>query len=290
MLSIVGFIVVIASVLVGFILSGGDPRSIIQPNEFIIIFGAAAGAFMASCTNYAFRQALKQLPQVIFPKDISKVTYLQTLSVLFALFSKMHREGIISIEKDIEDPASSAIFTSSPLIAKDMQACHFISDTLRTFLTTGKADELGELMDIDMESISAELEVAPHNLEKMAESLPGMGIVAAVLGVVLTMAYIDAEPEVLGHHIGAALLGTFLGILLCYGIFGPIATKLSNLQAERVTYFRFIRESVMASLKGLSPIIALEYGRRSIPPYYRPTFLEMETTLKGTGSSPAPTA
>ena len=285
MLTIIGFIIVGVSVVVGYMMGGGDPSKILHLNELIIIFGAASGAFIASCTNYAFRMALKQLPQVIMAKATSKATYLQTLTVLYALFSKMHREGIISIEKDIEEPANSSIFNSSPLMAKDKLACYFISDTLRTFLTTGKADELGELMDTDMESISAELEIAPHNLEKMAESLPGMGIVAAVLGVVLTMAYIDEEPAVLGGLIGAALLGTFLGILLCYGIFGPIATKLSNLQAERVTYFRFIREAVMASLKGLSPIIALEYGRRSIPPFYRPTFLEMESSLKGSGGS-----
>ncbi|MDR2893345.1 MAG: flagellar motor stator protein MotA [Deltaproteobacteria bacterium] len=281
MISLVGFVVVLGSVLVGYILAGGDPMMIIQPNEFIIIFGASSGAFVASCTNYAFRQALKAFPKIISNNAPNKLTYMQTLSVLHSLFSKMHREGIISIEKDIEDPRSSAIFSSSPLIAKDLQACYFISDTLRTFLTTGKADELGELMDIDVESINAEMEVSPHNLEKMAESLPGMGIVAAVLGVVLTMSYLDSPPEVLGHHIGAALLGTFLGILLCYGIFAPISIKLANLQRERLAYFRCIRESVMAALRGLSPMIALEYGRRAIPPYFRPTFLDMEKTLKG---------
>lgn len=281
MLAIVGFIVVLGSVLTGYILSGGDPAILFQPNEFIIIFGAASGAFAASCTSYAFRMALKNFKQVFAPRQITRATYLQTLSVLYALFSKMHREGIISIEKDIEDPKSSSIFTSSPLMAKDDLACYFIGDTLRTFLTTGKADELGELMDTDVESIRTEMEIAPHNLEKMAESLPGMGIVAAVMGVVITMSYIAEPPEVLGHHIGAALLGTFLGILLCYGIFAPMAIKLHNLQIERVVYFRFIKEAVVASVKGLSPIIALEYGRRSIPPHFRPTFTEMESTLKG---------
>ncbi|MDR1242640.1 MAG: flagellar motor stator protein MotA [Deltaproteobacteria bacterium] len=281
MLTIVGYIIVLGSVATGFVLSGGNLLMIIQPNEFIIIFGAASGAFIASCTNNAFRTALKQLPQVLFPRNINKVTYMQTLSVLFALFSKMHREGIISIEKDIEDPKSSSIFSSSPTMSKDLLACYFIGDTLRTFLTTGKADELGELMDTDVESISEEMEIGPANIEKMAESLPGMGIVAAVLGVVLTMSYISEPPEVLGHHIGAALLGTFLGILLCYGIFGPIALKLSNIRAERITYFRCIRSAVMAAVHGLSPMIALEYGRRSIPPAFRPTFTEMESTLKG---------
>jgi chemotaxis protein MotA len=281
MLSIIGYVVVLGSVAAGFVMSGGQLSSIFQPNEFIIIFGASTGALIASCTSYAFRTSLKQVPQILFPLAINKVTYMQTLSVLFALFSKMHREGIISIEKDIEDPKSSSIFTSSPAMSKDVMACYFIGDTLRTFLTTGKADELGELMDADVESIEEELEVGPRNLEKMAESLPGMGIVAAVLGVVLTMSFISEPPEVLGHHIGAALLGTFLGILLCYGIFGPVAQKLANLRVERVIYFRAIRAAVMAAMHGLSPMIALEYGRRSIPPAFRPTFAEMESTLKG---------
>ncbi|MDR2825773.1 MAG: flagellar motor stator protein MotA [Deltaproteobacteria bacterium] len=281
MLIIVGYIVVLGSVAVGFSMSGGQIGAIFQPNEFLIIFGAASGAFVASCTNYAFRTALKQLPTVIFPPPLNKATYMQTLSVLFALFSKMHREGIISIEKDIEDPKSSSIFSSSSAMSKDLLACYFIGDTLRTFLTTGKADELGELMDTDVESIEEELEVGPRNLEKMAESLPGMGIVAAVLGVVITMSYLAEPPEVLGHHIGAALLGTFLGILLCYGIFGPIAQKLANIRVERVIYFRAIRAAVMAAMHGLSPMIALEFGRRSIPPSFRPTFAEMESTLKG---------
>lgn len=281
MLTLVGFVIVLGAILVGYIGSGGDVALLLQPYEFIIIFGAASGAFVASCTSYAFRLSLKQLPQAFFPKAPSKITYLQTLALMHALFTKMHRDGIISIEKDIEDPKTSSIFNNFPLIAKDFQACSFISDTLRTFLTTGKADELGTLMDTDMKSIHGELGVAPHNLGRMAESLPGMGIVAAVLGVVLTMSMISEPPEVLGHHIGAALLGTFLGILLCYGIFGPLGAKLENLEAERNIYFNCIRQAVMAALKGLSPMVALEYGRRSIPFMYRPSFQEMEGTLKG---------
>lgn len=281
MLAISGFFVVIAAVLIGYLWHGGSLALLWQPSELVIILGAAVGAFLASSTRYSFRQCRKNISQVFFPRDISKEVYLQTLSLLYALFSKMHREGIISIEQDIEKPEASPLFQGFPLVAEDMQTCHFIGDTLRTYLTTGKANELGELMDADVHSIQREMKVAPGNIGRMAESLPGMGIVAAVLGVVLTMSKLNSPPDELGLYIGAALLGTFLGILFCYGFIGPMAAKLENLEAERVVYLTSVREAVMAALRGLSPMVALEYGRRSIPPAYRPTFTEMEDSLKG---------
>ncbi len=287
MLSAVGFIVVLVAIITGYMYHGGSILLLWQPSELIIILGAAIGAFVASNTKYSFRQVRKNLSQVFFPKYITKETYQQTLALLYTLFTKMHREGIISIEKDIESPDESPIFQNFSLVNKDTQVCAFISDTLRTFLTTGKADELGELMDADRESIKEEMSVVPHNMSRLADSLPGMGIVAAVLGIVLTMDKIDSPPSELGRLIGAALLGTFLGILFCYGFFGPIAAKFENLERERAIYFGCVREAVMGALRGLSPIIAMEYGRRSIPPEYRPTFSDMEETLKNLHASPS---
>ncbi len=280
MLAIIGFIVVFGSVLGGFILSHGDPVLLWQPYELLIILGAAIGAFVVSCTSHVLKLSLKSLPKAFFGKGIGHDNYTQVLALLHALFTKMHREGIISIEKDIEDPKSSGLFQRFPLVCQDLTACYFIGDTMRTYLTTGKGDDLGALMDADLKSITGEDDIPFHNINRMAESLPGMGIVAAVLGVVLTMSMISEPPEVLGHHIGAALIGTFLGILLCYGVFGPLAAKVENMAHERACYLKCIREAVMAALKGFSPMVALEYGRRSIPPSYRPTFSEMEQTLK----------
>lgn len=289
MLAIVGFIVVILAVLVGYLWHGGSLILLWQPSELLIIGGAAVGAFIASSTRYSIGQCLRNLKQAFFPRPINKGTYSQTLTLLFALFTKMHREGIISIEQDIEKPEASPLFQSFPLVAADLQVCHFIGDTMRTYLTTGKSDELGELMDADVRSIQRELKVAPGNIGRVAESLPGMGIVAAVLGVVLTMSKLDSPPGELGGYIGAALLGTFLGILFCYGFVGPIAAKLENLEHERIVYLGSVREAVMAALRGLSPMVALEYGRRSIPPEYRPTFAEMEEGLKSApAAAPAP--
>jgi len=193
----------------------------------------------------------------------------------------MQREGIISVEKDIEQPDSSALFQRYPIMGKDKAACFFIGDTLRVYLTTGNAGELDKLMGVDMGSMHEEEVLPAHNVSRMAESMPGLGIVAAVLGVVITMGHIDAPPAELGHHIGAALIGTFLGVLLCYGFIGPMAAKMENLADERNLFFRAIREALAAAVRGSSPIVALEYGRRAIPLSFRPSFLEMEQKLKG---------
>lgn len=281
MLALVGFLVVIAAVLIGYVWHGGVIALLWQPSELVIILGATMGAFVASATGYSFKMCLKNLKNVFFPQAITKEVYMQTLGLLYDLFSKMHREGVISIEKDIENPLCSPLFLKFSMVGKDTQTCYFIGDTLRTYLTTGKADELSMLMEIDVNSIQGEMDIAPSNIGHMAESLPGMGIVAAVLGVVLTMSKIDSPPSELGMYIGAALLGTFLGILFCYGFFGPMAAKLENVKKERIIYLSFVREAVLAAVRGLPPMVALEYGRRSIPPQFRPTFFEMESSFKG---------
>ncbi len=251
-----------------------------QPAELLIIFGAGFGAFIASNSGFTLKMAGKGFAHS-FKNGPSKKQYLEMLALLYGLFAKMQREGIISIEKDIEQPESSALFQRYPLMAKDKAACLFIGDTLRVYLTTGNAGELDKLMAVDMATMHEEEMLPATSVTHFAESLPGMGIVAAVLGVVVTMGMISEPPEVLGHHIGAALVGTFLGILLCYGIVGPFGAKMETLAEERSLYFRAIREAVAAAVRGSSPIIALEYGRRAIPLAYRPSFLEMEQTLKG---------
>lgn len=281
MLVIIGYIIVFGSVLGGFMMSGGNLMMLVHVSEIIIIAGAGLGAFIAGGTGFTLKGALKGAAHAFGGASAGKAEYLELLGVLFGLFSKMNREGVISIEKDIEQPESSSLFQRYPKIAKDKAACYFIGDTLRVYLTTGNAGELEQLMNSDIQAMHEEEMTPAHAFERMAESLPGMGIVAAVLGVVLTMSKINEGPEVLGYSIGAALVGTFVGILLCYGVFGPIAGKMMTLAEERSFFFRVIRESVGAAVRGSSPIIALEYGRRSIPLAFRPTFLEMEQALKG---------
>jgi chemotaxis protein MotA len=280
MFVILGLLIVIGSVGGGFAMVNGPWNALAQPAELLIIFGAGFGAFVASNSSFTLKKSIKSFGSS-FKNGPSKNQYMEMLALLYGLFAKMQREGIISVEKDIEQPESSALFQRFPLMAKDKDACFFIGDTLRVYLTTGNAGELDKLMAVDMSTMHEEELMPAHSVTHFAESLPGMGIVAAVLGVVVTMGMISEPPEVLGHHIGAALVGTFLGILLCYGFVGPFGAKMETLAEERHLFFRAIREAVAAAVRGSSPIVALEYGRRAIPLSFRPTFLEMEQKLKG---------
>ncbi len=283
MVVIVGLLIVFACVGGGYVMEGGKFSLLAHsaPAELLIILGAGVGSFIASGTGYSLKLSGKGLIHIITGHTPGKAEYMELMAVLFALFSKMHREGVISIEKDIEHPDQSPMFQRYPKIAKDKDACFFIGDTLRIYLTTGNAGELDKLMAVDMEAMHEEEMIPAHAVSHMAESLPGMGIVAAVLGVVLTMAKINEPPEVLGASIGAALVGTFMGILLCYGIVGPMGARMAAIATERELFFRAIREAVAAAVRGSSPMVALEYGRRAIPLAFRPTFHEMEQKLKG---------
>ena len=280
MFVIIGFLIVLGSILGGYAIVQGNFAILLQPAELLIIFGAGFGAFIASNSAFSLKLAAKGMGHM-FGNGPSKNQYLEMLALLYGLFAKMQREGIISVEKDIEQPDSSPLFQRFPIMAKDKAACFFIGDTLRVYLTTGNAGELDKLMGVDMSSMHDEEILPAHSIGHMAESMPGMGIVAAVLGVVIAMSHIDAPPAELGHHVGAALIGTFLGILLCYGFIGPIGAKLETLAHERHLFFRAIREALAAAVRGSSPIVALEYGRRAIPLAFRPSFLEMEQKLKG---------
>ena len=280
MFLVIGYVIVIGSVLGGFMMESGNPALIWQPAEFVIIVGAGLGAFFASQTKYSWGLVMRSMKRVASDPGMSKARYLEVLALLYTIFNKMNRDGPLSLEQDIEKPESSALFNKYPTIAKNPRVGNFIADTLRVYVTTGDQNEIESLMKLDMHITREEDLIPAHGIAHMAESLPGMGIVAAVLGVVLTMSMINEPPEILGHHIGAALIGTFIGILCCYGIFGPLGDKLARFANEEHFYYNAIKEAVAASLRGASPIIAVEYGRRSIPQTYRPGFSEMEEHVR----------
>lgn len=277
---IIGYIVVIASIVGGYLMAKGNLSLLFQPAELVIIIGAALGAFFASQTKYSFTLILKNFSHIFGDPNSTKAKYLETLALLYGLFLKMNREGVISIENDIEKPESSTIFSKYPTIMKDTQVVAFIADTLRVYLTTGAPEDINNLMESDMKIMHEEELLPAHSISHMAESLPGMGIVAAVLGVVITMGKINEPPEILGHYIGAALIGTFIGILFCYGFFGPMGAKLETAAEETHFYYNSIKEAVAAAIRGSTPMIAVEYGRRAIPYTFRPSFSEMEERLK----------
>jgi chemotaxis protein MotA len=212
---------------------------------------------------------------------MSKKIYLDTLKMMFQLFMKARKEGMVGIESDVEDPEKSPLFSKYPSFLKDHHSRDFVCDTLRMAITGGAtAFDLDQMMELDMEVHHAGENQPVTALAATADSLPGMGIVAAVLGVVLTMSALGGPPEVIGQKVAAALVGTFLGILLCYGMVGPIAANMGKIVEDEHAYYHVLRVVMLSFIKGISPILAVEMGRRAIPEHLRPTFQEMEKSCR----------
>lgn len=281
MTAVFGMILVLACVIGGYWHGGGRFDVLAQPTEFMVIGGAAVGSFLVASTRTTLRLVFTNLKDVFSGHQYGKAEYLAVLSLLSRLLIKVRREGLASVESDIEHPQASGIFGAHRVLRDDPLVVRFICDTFRVYLVTGEPGEIEGIMHADIESMHSHFSWPAQNLSKVAESLPGLGIVAAVLGVVLTMQNISAPPDVLGRSIGGALVGTFLGVLLCYGFVGPMATKLENRALEREAFFNVIRATIAGTAHGATPMIALEFGRRSVPDVYRPTFEELEGIIRG---------
>ena len=282
MFVIIGALVVLGSVIGGFLIEEGNLHTLIQPAEIIIIFGAAIGSFLIASPPRIVSLVIKNLTSILSSKSQSKSNYLELLSLLYQLFSKIRKEGLISIEADIENPQKSAIFTKYSAVMSNHHAMNFICDNLKVIITTNVPPyELDNLMDLEIETHHHEAMVPSHTVGKIADGLPGLGIVAAVLGVVLTMGKIDQPPSVLGHSIGAALVGTFLGVLMCYGFVGPIATNFEHKAKEDSVFLQIIKVSLVSFVGGSAPQMSVEFGRRAIPGKEKPTFDELESAVRG---------
>ena len=280
MIAILGILVVVGCVALGYLVSGGKFGVLLQPAELLIIGGAALGSLLIASTKTTLSLVFQNMSAVFSGKHYNRDDYVEVLSLLSRLLIKIRREGLASIENDIEHPESSGIFNSHRRVREDWHAVRFICDTFRVYLVTGEPEEIEGIMHADIESMHSLSMLPINNLSKVAEALPGLGIVAAVMGVVLTMQKITAPPDELGHSIGAALVGTFLGVLLCYGFVGPMATKLENRAQEREAFFGVIRATLSGMAHGATPMIALEFGRRSVPENSRPTFEELERIIR----------
>jgi chemotaxis protein MotA len=278
----IGISVVLGSVVGGYLMEKGNLHILFQPAEIVIIFGAALGSFLIASPPKVISLVLKHAGSIVKSKSQSKENYIELLSLLYQLFSKIRKEGLISIEADIESPQKSGIFKKYSGIMASHHACNFICDNLKVIITTNVPSyELENLMDLEIETHHHEAVIPSHSISKVADALPGLGIVAAVLGVVITMGKIDQPPAVLGHSIGAALVGTFLGVLMCYGFVGPMATNLEHKAKEEGIYFQVIKVSLVAFVGGAAPQMAVEFGRRAIPGKEKPTFNELEQVLRG---------
>jgi len=277
----IGIAVVLAAVIGGFLMEGGNLHVMWQPAEYVIIFGAALGAFFLSSPGDIVPLVFKNAAAIFGSGSVSKAQYIELLSLMNTIFSKIRKDGLISIEADIENPKKSPLFSKYKSVLSNHHAIDFICDNLKVMITTNMPPhELESLMDVDI-GAHHHVEMQPsESITKVADALPGLGIVAAVLGVVLTMGKIDQPPSVLGHSIGAALVGTFLGVLACYGFVGPIATNLENQAKTKGIYFEVIKVAMVAFVGGAAPQMAVELGRRAISGGARPSFAELEKSLR----------
>jgi chemotaxis protein MotA len=278
---IAGYLIVLFSVFGGFALEGGHLAALFQPVELLMIAGSATGAFLVGNSQKAISATLKALPTCFKSSRYTKELYLELMSLLYDLLQKARRDGLMSIEGDIESPESSAIFSNYKGVMEDHHLLDFITDYLRLMIS-GKMDafQIENLMDNELETHHHEGEVPVHTIARMGEAMPAFGIVAAVMGVVNTMGHIGVPPAELGHLIGAALVGTFLGILLAYGFVGPLSSLLEQKLNESTKMLQCVKITLIANLNGYAPAIAVEFGRKVLFSTERPTFIELETHVK----------
>lgn len=281
MLVIVGYVIVLASVFGGFALAGGHLGAMYQPLELLIIGGAAAGAFMVGNPAKTVKATMKALPGLLKGSRYTKASYMELMAMLYDILNKVRKEGLMSIERDIEEPAKSPLFAKYPKLLGDHHLVEFLTDYLR-LMVSGNLNpmEIETLMDSEIETHHHEGEVPAHALQKVADGLPAFGIVAAVMGVVHTMASVGLPPSELGMLIAQALVGTFLGILLAYGFVGPLSGLIEQKLAEVTKMLQCVKVTLLASLNGYAPALAVEFGRKVLYSTERPGFLELESHVK----------
>lgn len=281
MLVIVGYLVVLSSVFGGFALAGGHLGALFQPLELLMIGGAAIGAFLVGNTGKAIKATLKDLPKAFKGSRYSKDSYMELMALLYELLGKVRKEGLMSIEGDVENPGESAIFTKYPKVLADHHVIEFMTDYLRIMVSGNlNAMEIENLMDVEIETHHHEAMVPSHVIAKLGDGMPAFGIVAAVMGVVHTMESVGIPPAELGILIAHALVGTFLGILLGYGFVGPLATLLEQKAEESTKMFQTIKVTLLANLNGYAPVMAVEFGRKVLNSTERPGFAELEEHVK----------
>ncbi|SNS60260.1 chemotaxis protein MotA [Noviherbaspirillum humi] len=281
MLVIVGYIIVVGSVFGGFVMAGGHLAALFQPLELLMIGGAAFGAFFVGNNGKAIKATMKAFPTLFKGSKYTKALYMELMSLLFELLSKVRKEGLMSIEGDIEKPEDSPIFSKYPNILGDHHVIEFMTDYLR-LMVSGNMDafQIENLMDNEIDTHHAEAEVPVHCIAKLGDGLPAFGIVAAVMGVVHTMESVGLPPSELGMLIAHALVGTFLGILLAYGFVGPLSSLLEQKLHESSKMFQCVKVTLLASLNGYAPALAVEFGRKVLFSTERPSFSELEEHIK----------
>ena len=291
MYAIVGILLVFGAVIGGFLMEKGHIAVLIQPAELIILGGAALGTLLTANPMHILKGIVSGLTGILKGSGFGKARYLSTLKMMYQFLNKVRKEGLLSVEMDVEKPQESAIFKNYPEFLKDHSARDFVCDTLRMAITGGvEPFDMDQMMELDMEVHHHDATQPIGALSTVADALPGLGIVAAVLGVVITMGALGGPPEEIGHKVAAALVGTFLGILMCYGVVGPLSSNMAKTAEEHNSYLHVLRVLLLSFLKGSAPMIAIEMGRRAIPAHVRPGFDEMEKACKNQSGDAAAVA
>jgi len=278
---IIGLVIVVSSVVGGYLMGHGVMSILWQPAELVIIFGAALGVFVITSSGEMMKGVVHSLKAMLSAKQYGEKEYMELLQVLNSMFNVVRKQGLVALEAHLDKPAKSPVFSKYKSFLNNEHALLLTTDSFRMIVSSKmEAHELDALMEAEIDGYHEEMMSSAHNLSNIGDSLPGLGIVAAVLGIVITMQSINEPPEVLGHHIGAALVGTFLGILGAYGFVGPVAKKLGWMADQEKEYLNILRYITVAFVGGLQPQICLEFGRMLIPEPARPTFLKTEKFLK----------
>ncbi|HEX4650131.1 MAG TPA: flagellar motor stator protein MotA [Granulicella sp.] len=286
MFAIIGIVVVFGAVVAGFLMEKGNLLVLMQPAELVTIGGAALGTLLIANPLHILKGMAGGVVGVLGGSKFGKTRYLDSLKMMYEFLNKVRKDGLIAVEQDVEKPKESAIFKKYPAFLKDHHVEAFVCDTLRTAITGGvEPFDMDQMMELDMEVHHHQAMQPIHALITVADALPGLGIVAAVLGVVITMGALGGPPEEIGKKVAAALVGTFLGILLCYGVVGPVGSSMTKSAEEHNSYLHVLRVLMLSFLKGAAPMLAIEMGRRAIPAHVRPSFDEMEKACKGGGAA-----
>ena len=291
MFTIIGIVVVFAAILTGYLMEHGNISVLLQPAELIIIGGAAAGTVLIANPMHILKQIAGGFGVAFGISPYTKERYLESMKMMYELFSRARRDGMMALEADSDNPEQSAIFSKYPSFLKDHHALAFVCDSIR-MASSGSVEpfDADQMIELDMEVHHHGATQPVAALTTVADSLPGLGIVAAVLGVVITMGALGGPPEEIGKHVAAALVGTFLGILMCYGLVGPMASNMGKAADAENAYYLVLRVMIVAFMKGSAPTLAIEFGRRAIPPHLRPTFQETEKFIKQKTAAPAAAA
>ena len=277
MFVIIGLVIVLGSVIGGYLMHHGELMVLVQLNEFLILGGAAVGTLIVANPPSVLKACIGQTLGLLKPNPYGGKAYAELLQVLYEIFQKARKDGLVGLESHIENPESSDIFQKYPSFMGNHHAVALLCDTLKVLLTgTVEDHNLAEILDVDLEKHHHEAMLVPHAVTTVGDAMPGFGIVAAVLGVIITMGSIGGAASEIGEKVAAALVGTFLGILLAYGVFGPVAKAMeSRIHAEH-DYMLCIRTALLSFARGDAPMTAVEFSRRNIEPHERPSFAELE--------------